>query len=144
MNIVIWVGISVDEVPSWLAFARTLVMRRVRVPFVPGGSTGTPSHVTEFAPEDTGLEHVRDAAGLEVDARTDSRALYNASRRGSAGNQVGRIRIIDDDERFTPCAAGIEAARNIRIQEHLDVNCRYLLSNWCCYTAGAVQDNITN
>jgi len=48
--ITIWAGMRVLEIPSWLAFARTLVMRRTRTAVVPGGSIGTPSHTRELAP----------------------------------------------------------------------------------------------
>ena len=50
-NITIWVGIKVELTPSWLALARTLVMRMIRVLVVPGGSIGTPSHTIWFAPD---------------------------------------------------------------------------------------------
>src|SRR5437868_5206511 len=50
MNITIWVGIRVDEVPSWQAFARTLVMRIVRWALVPGASIGRPNQASELAP----------------------------------------------------------------------------------------------
>src|SRR5581483_6144898 len=42
----ICVDTSVEEIPSNEALARMFVKRRVRDPVVPGGSTGTPSHVT--------------------------------------------------------------------------------------------------
>ena len=35
---------------NWLAFTRTFVRRRVRVPLVPGGSNGMPLHTMEVGP----------------------------------------------------------------------------------------------
>jgi hypothetical protein len=43
------VGTSVLEVPSWLAFARTLVIRTTRVVNVPGASKGIPDQETALA-----------------------------------------------------------------------------------------------
>ena len=57
MYMVIWVGISVEDTPSWNAFARMLVIRITRWPAVPGASIGTPKKTTELAlfccPENT-------------------------------------------------------------------------------------------
>src|SRR5580692_6785118 len=57
MYMVICVGISVEETPSWNALARTLVIRITRWPAVPGASIGTPKKTTELAlfccPENT-------------------------------------------------------------------------------------------
>ena len=48
MNMLIEVGIRVELTPSWLALARTLTRRMMRLPAVPGGSIGTPSQVMLF------------------------------------------------------------------------------------------------
>src|SRR5450755_4109217 len=57
INMVIWVGTSVEDTPSWNALPRMLVTRITRVPAVPGASIGTPRKTTELAlfwrPENT-------------------------------------------------------------------------------------------
>src|SRR5258708_27639207 len=57
MNMVIWVGTSVEDTPNWNALPRTLVTRITRVPEVPGASIGTPRNTTELGlacrPENT-------------------------------------------------------------------------------------------